>query len=73
VIVGEELRKARLAAGLTQEKLAFECGLDRTYISMLENGKKIPTLTALFKICKATDIRPSTVVARIEKRGWVAK
>lgn len=40
---------------------------------MLERGKKIPTLTALFKICKATEIRPSTVVARIEKRGWKAK
>jgi transcriptional regulator with XRE-family HTH domain len=73
VIVGKELKKVRLAAGLTQEKLAFECRLDRTYISMLENGKKVPTLGVLFRICKATGVRPSTVVGRIEKAGWKGK
>ena len=34
---GQVLRKARENAGLTQEKLSFEAGLDRTYISHLEN------------------------------------
>lgn len=73
MIVGEEIRKVRLAAGLTQEKLAFACKLDRTYISMLENGKKVPTLGAIFRICRAVGVRPSTLVARIEKRGWTGK
>lgn len=67
-MVGQELRKARLAAGLTQEQLAFECRLHKNYISLLEREKKSPTLKSLFKICKALGVRPSTLVARVEKR-----
>lgn len=52
-MLGDELRKAREAAGLTQEKLAFAAGLDRTYISQLEHDKKSPTLDVLFRICDA--------------------
>jgi transcriptional regulator with XRE-family HTH domain len=37
---GDELREPRERAGLTQEKLAFDADLDRTYISHLENDKK---------------------------------
>jgi transcriptional regulator with XRE-family HTH domain len=35
-MLGEELRKAREAAGLTQERLAFRAGFSRPYISQLE-------------------------------------
>ena len=49
----DELRKAREATGMTQETLAFEAELDRTYISRLEHGKKSPTLDTLFRICHA--------------------
>jgi transcriptional regulator with XRE-family HTH domain len=65
---GEELRKARVEAGLTQEKLSFVAGLDRTYISQLENDKKSPTLDAYFRICDALKISPSVLMARIETR-----
>lgn len=54
---------------MTQEELGFKCGLDRTYISMLEREKRSPTLKVLFKICKAVGVRPSTLVARIERHG----
>ena len=37
---GARVRNARLALGLSQEKLALECGLDRTYISSVERGKR---------------------------------
>lgn len=65
--IGDQIRRAREEAGLTQEQLAFEAKLHRTYISLLERDKKAPTLTALFRICRACGIRPSTLVARIEK------
>lgn len=66
-MLGDELRKAREAAGLTQEKLAFAAGLDRTYISQLEHDKKSPTLDALFRLCKALGVRASEVIARVEQ------
>ncbi|MFI5381827.1 MAG: helix-turn-helix domain-containing protein, partial [Tepidisphaerales bacterium] len=55
-MVGRELRKAREAAGLSQEQLAFQAGVHRTYVSMLERDKKSPTLTVLFRLCKALGI-----------------
>src|ERR1700761_1307932 len=47
-VLGEELRKLRIAAGLTQEQLAFKAGLARNYISLLELDRKSPTLKTLF-------------------------
>jgi transcriptional regulator with XRE-family HTH domain len=66
-MLGEELRKARLLSGLTQEQLAFDAELDRTYISQLENDKKSPTLEALFRIADALKIPASELVARVER------
>ena len=67
-MIGQELRKAREAAGLSQEKLSFKAGVHRTYVSLLERDKKSPTLTVLFRLCKALGISPSRLVARIERR-----
>lgn len=63
---GAELRKARQAANLTQENLAFEAGVDRTYVSQLENGRKSPTLDVVFRLCNALGISASELVARVE-------
>lgn len=66
-MLGDELRKARRAAGLTQEKLAFAAGLDRTYISQLEHDKKSPTVAVLFRLCDALGVTAAKVIARVEK------
>jgi transcriptional regulator with XRE-family HTH domain len=66
-MLGEELRRAREAAGLTQERLAFRAGLSRPYISQLERDLKSPTLHALFRVCEALGVRASEIVARIEQ------
>ena len=63
---GKELKKVREAAGKSQERLAFEAGVHRTYISLLEREKKSPTLNVLFRICKALDISASELVAMVE-------
>lgn len=49
-IFGKVLRRMRNQVGLTQEQLAFECDLDRTYISLLERGLRQPTLTTLYTL-----------------------
>ena len=66
-MIGSELRKARRAAGMTQEQLAFAAGVDRTYISMLENDKKSPTLDLLWRLCDALEVSASKLIARVEK------
>jgi transcriptional regulator with XRE-family HTH domain len=67
-MLGEELRKARMAAGMTQEQLAFAAGVDRTYISQLENNKRSPTLQFLFRLCDAINVPPAVIVGRVDKR-----
>lgn len=65
---GEELRKSRLAAGLTQEELAFRAGIARNYVSLLELDRKSPTLKTLFALCRPLGVRPSTLVRRLETK-----
>ncbi|MGI0059452.1 MAG: helix-turn-helix domain-containing protein [Nitrosotalea sp.] len=50
---GERLATLRNSKKITQEDFAFEVGVDRTYISYLERGKRNPSLYMLFRIAKA--------------------
>lgn len=60
------LRKNRLHCSLSQEELANRCGIDRTYISLIERGKRKPTLNILFKICENIGVKPSEFIKEIE-------
>lgn len=57
--VGNNLAKIRKEKGFSQEGLAFECELHRTYISGIERGIRNPTVTIIDKIAKALDISPA--------------
>ena len=61
---GRVLREARQRAGLSQERLALEAELDRTFISMMERGLRQPTLETVFRIADVLKISPATLVAR---------
>ena len=65
-MLGDELRKAREEAELTQEELSFAAEIDRTYVSQLERNLKSPTVDVLFRICDALNVRASEVLARVE-------
>jgi len=54
--VGQNVRKFREERGISQEELAFECGLHRTYISGVERGVRNPTVVVLEKIAKALKV-----------------
>lgn len=66
-MLGEELRKSREAAGMTQEQLSFKAGVHRVYISELERNLKSPTVEVLFRVCEAMKISASKLLARVEK------
>lgn len=65
---GQVIRDVRKAKKLSQEKLAFESGLDRTFISMLECGRKQPSLVTIFQLAKALQIPPSQIIASVEEK-----
>lgn len=50
--LGERIRQLRTARNWTQEDLAGECELDRSYVSGLEVGRRNPTYLNLLKIAK---------------------
>jgi transcriptional regulator with XRE-family HTH domain len=54
--VGLNLRKYRLEAGYSQEGLALECGLHRTYVSGVERGVRNPTVVVLDRLAGALKI-----------------
>jgi transcriptional regulator with XRE-family HTH domain len=49
-IVGGHLRRLRAEAGITQQALADQCGIFRTYLSRAENGDANLTITVLAKL-----------------------
>jgi transcriptional regulator with XRE-family HTH domain len=55
VIVGRNVRRIRLAKGMTQERLAFAAELDLTYIGGIERGRRNPSLLAMARIANALD------------------
>ena len=66
-MLGEELRKARLKAGLTQEQLAFAADVSRQYVSLLELNQKSPTVDVLMRLCKAMGTSAGKIIMRVEK------
>ncbi|MEM6258209.1 MAG: helix-turn-helix transcriptional regulator [Planctomycetota bacterium] len=65
-MLGDELNKARLAKGLSQQTLATKAGVTREYISKLENNRSSPTVDTLLAICGVLDIRASQLIAKIK-------
>jgi DNA-binding XRE family transcriptional regulator len=66
-VLGDEIRKVRNDAGLTQEELAFRSHLSRNYISLLELNQKSPTFDTLLSVCTALGVRASVLVAKVER------
>jgi len=68
-LFGQVLQQFRKEKGLSQEDLGFESGYHRTYISLLERGKKSPSLKTIFQLAKALNAEPSEIMVRIQKMG----
>lgn len=64
---GRVLQQLRKKKGLSQEDLGFESGYHRTYISLLERGKKSPSLKTIFQLAEALHVEPSEIVKRLQK------
>jgi transcriptional regulator with XRE-family HTH domain len=65
VAFGENLRRARKRARLTQVELSTAAPLDRAAISRLECGERAPDLPTLLRICAALEVEPRDLLRSI--------
>jgi transcriptional regulator with XRE-family HTH domain len=61
--LGARIRLLRKEAGLSQEELAWECDLERTYLSNVETGKRAPSVATLFLIADRLGLEAADLVA----------
>lgn len=64
---GRVIKDRRLKRDRTQEDVAGELGMDRAYLSLVESGKKQPTISTIFNLCDELGVKVSTVMAEVEK------
>lgn len=60
-------KRLRLEVGLSQEAMAYKAGLDRTYISMMERGKRNPSFRTLEKISCGLEMETSAFILALER------
>lgn len=50
VLVGRNIRRIRVSRGMPQERLAYDAGVDRSYLGGMERGEENPTVDVLDRI-----------------------
>lgn len=59
---GARLRVLRLDRGFSQEQLAFECGLNRTYVGSAERGERNVSLVNIHRLAAALKVPPEELL-----------
>ena len=56
--IGQLIRKKRKEKKITQEALALQCGIDRSYLGRIERGEVNITVLKLYEIARILKIEP---------------
>lgn len=64
---GLVLRQVRVGRGISQENLAARSDLDRTYVSLLERGRRQPSLLTILRISDALNVEADFLVKRTKE------
>jgi len=59
---GHVLKITRKKRGLSQEQLALQSNLDRTFISLLERGKRQPSLTSILEVSENLNVSANELI-----------
>ncbi len=68
-----EIKLRRRELGLSQEDLAGHCQLDRPYISLIEVGRKQPTLSVLLRLAEGLQFPLNELMERVQNRYMLEK
>lgn len=66
-LFGRRLRELRQKRGMTQEALAQAAGTAAPYVSDMERGLKVPSLTTILRIALALDCKASALISVFDK------
>ena len=66
---GQVVRQLRKERNMSQQELAFESDIDRTFVSLLENGHKQPSLLTIFRLSAALQVAASEIIRQVEQRS----
>jgi len=66
--LGLNMQRLRRQKGWSQEELAFEAELHRTYVSGVERGVRNPTVVIVARIAKALGVAPATLLGDTKHR-----
>ncbi len=64
--LGKRMRELRDKHGFSQEAFADHCGLHRTAVSLIERGKRVPSLTTLLTISSGFGISVSELLRGVD-------
>jgi transcriptional regulator with XRE-family HTH domain len=62
-LLGSNVRRLRRAKGISQEELALDAGMKRSYLSDLERGTRNPTVRALGRLAEALGCDPADLLS----------
>ena len=62
--LAERVKTLRLEAGLSQEKLALEADIDRTYASQIERAIGNPSLKVICKLAEVLNVSPLELLGK---------
>lgn len=62
---GRNVRRVRLAKGVTLEALSHDVGLSYSYVGEIERGRRNPTLGVVDRIAKALDVEPLELLKQL--------
>ena len=60
--IGESIRIVRTRLGLKQGELARRTGVTQSLVSLIENGRRQPTVGLVERLCQAMDVPPQLVL-----------
>ena len=67
VVFGLRLREVRLKKGVTQGELSLRAGMSVAYISNMEHGLKVPSLTTILRLAVALDCKVMDLVGAYDR------
>jgi transcriptional regulator with XRE-family HTH domain len=72
-VFATNLRRLRHAKGLSQDDLAYEAEVSRSYLSQIEKGAFFVSLRIVGKLAVALDVEPAELLKSAAKRGRQAR
>jgi transcriptional regulator with XRE-family HTH domain len=69
VALGERIRDLRARKKLSQESLAFDLDVHRTYVGLIEQARRFPSMQMLIRISEKLDVTLAELFSGVEERA----